>query len=383
MKVLATLHKVLVLIFVLLGISFIGVLVLLAQGYRILVVQSGSMQPAIPVGSIILVKPQSQISGSAAAPKFSSGEIITFNAGNALVSHRVVTVNEQDGEFYYRTKGDANQTEDSTAVAQSKVLGMTTLTVPVVGRFVNFVKNPAGFLLLVVIPSLFIIASEIIKLAKAWRSKPLQTENKLLLNSAVPLVVVFLAATYGFSTTFAFFSDTAATTNNAFTAAAVFVSPTPTPVPDPYIDEVVSVNGTFGHCCGDLSSDPAVAAPLVTGAPDGQFIQLSDNSVMILKFSNNKAIDLPGDDIKVYNIDALFPDSALFEVAQGPDCAAATYFSLGIFPDTSPVYLDIASTGLASVQCIKITDQVDPGSPYPLLGFDLDAIEALHSATVP
>ncbi|HEX7456681.1 MAG TPA: hypothetical protein VF303_04425 [Candidatus Nanoarchaeia archaeon] len=177
-------------------------------------------------------------------------------------------------------------------------------------------------------------------------------------------------------TTTPFFSDTETSAGNTLSVSEEF--------PDPYVDEVVDVTGTFGHCCdaGDLSSDPNVAEPLVTEAPDSppatNFIQISDNSSITLKFVDNKAVPT-GDtnpDIRIHVYDDLFPATATIEVSQD----GTTWYSLGDFPDTANVDLNIESTGLAEVKYVKLTDLVAAGDPYPTLGFDLDAVEALSSA---
>lgn len=164
------------------------------------------------------------------------------------------------------------------------------------------------------------------------------------------------------------------------------VTPTTTPNPgEPFVDAVPSVSGTFGNCCdaNNLESDQNIAASKVTGAPDSppdsDFIQISDNSVITTQFVDNKAVDGTGDDIRIHVYDALFPANALIEVSD--DCVS--YVSLGIHADTSNVDLDINGTGLTEVQCVRLTDQVAGGDPYPTLGFDLDAIEALNSIAVP
>jgi hypothetical protein len=157
---------------------------------------------------------------------------------------------------------------------------------------------------------------------------------------------------------------------------------TPTPTPDPFADAVINVTGTFGHCCDDsnLSSSAVLAATLVTGPPDSppasNFIQISDNSSVTLKFVDNKAVDGPGADVRIHTYDALFPADALIELS--PDCI--NYTSFGIHSDTSNVDLDLSDHGLSQAECIRITDQVAGGDPFPLLGFDLDAAEALNNA---
>jgi predicted ribosomally synthesized peptide with SipW-like signal peptide len=165
-------------------------------------------------------------------------------------------------------------------------------------------------------------------------------------------------------------------------------SPAPSGSPDPgepFADAVPTVNGTFGHCCdgSDLSSNPAIAATLVTGAPDSppdsDFIQISDSSSVTLQFVNNKAVNGVGADIRVYIYDALFPATALIEVSHN----CSTYVSAGLYSDTANVDIDLTTLGLTEALCVRITDQVAIGDPFPTLGFDLDAMEALNSVSVP
>ena len=66
----------------------------LILGYHPVVVLSGSMEPAFPVGSIIYYK-------ETPCDKIQAGEIITFHAGDggSLVTHRVVENRQLSGEF--------------------------------------------------------------------------------------------------------------------------------------------------------------------------------------------------------------------------------------------------------------------------------------------
>lgn len=202
------------------------------------------------------------------------------------------------------------------------------------------------------------------------------------------LVLILELGFLSFKSTYALFSDNATSSGNIFAAASVFPSPSvspsssgePTPTPDPFVDAVDSVSGTFGHCCSDLSSDPSVAAPLVTGAPDSppdtDFIQLSDNTVMVLKFVDNKAVDGTGADIKIHIYDTLFPASAKIEVSS--DGLSYTTASASV-SDLADFDIDLGPLGLTEAKFIKITDLVGD-IEFPSLGYDLDAIEALNNA---
>ena len=124
----------------------------LPGNYKIFTVQSGSMEPTIKTGSIVVVKPQSS---------YQTGDVITFSEKNnpkITTTHRVFGIN--DGGFI--TKGDANNSTDSAKVADSQIMGKTIFSVPYLGYPVSFAKTQQGLLLLVIIPAIIIIYSEIL-----------------------------------------------------------------------------------------------------------------------------------------------------------------------------------------------------------------------------
>ena len=95
------------------------------QSYTVL---TGSMEPSIPVGSLIYAKytePQT----------LAEGDVIVFNDSNASipVTHRVVENDTQTGQII--TKGDANAQEDFAPISYYDVLGKVLLHIPVLGRF--------------------------------------------------------------------------------------------------------------------------------------------------------------------------------------------------------------------------------------------------------
>lgn len=118
------------------------------------VVQSGSMAPAMPVGSLVVTLP---------AEAYRAGDIITFKqeGARAPTSHRVVSARSQDGTVYYQTKGDANEEPDNREVLHGQVLGRVALTVPYAGFILDFARQPWGFALLIGLPALVIIFDEL------------------------------------------------------------------------------------------------------------------------------------------------------------------------------------------------------------------------------
>lgn len=78
--------------------------------YQLLAVRSGSMAPALPVGSIVVVRP---IDPSTVRV----GDVLSLErAGAEPVSHRVVEIVEPGEQPVVRTKGDANAAADPGAV---------------------------------------------------------------------------------------------------------------------------------------------------------------------------------------------------------------------------------------------------------------------------
>lgn len=192
------------------------------RGYRLLVVQSGSMEPSIGVGSIVLTKPTSDFVSPVSISKFNTGDVITFQSGKALVSHRVVETESQNGAFSYKTKGDANKSSDPSLVAEKNVVGKVITSAPGIGRIVNYAKTPIGYFLMILIPSLYVIISETFVL---WKElKKTNTSISFNGNAALPLVILIFGGLYFVGGTASYFSDTATSTNNTFSAAQIFTN---------------------------------------------------------------------------------------------------------------------------------------------------------------
>jgi len=147
---------------------------------KLYTVQSGSMMPAIPVGSLVVSKP---------ADNYHVGDTITFiSEKDRLIknpkhttTHRIFEVKETETE--YVTKGDANDVPDSEPVAEDLVLGKTIFSIPLLGYPISFAKTREGLILLIVIPTTMIIYSEVLNIKK--EAKKLIQERKKRKLSAV------------------------------------------------------------------------------------------------------------------------------------------------------------------------------------------------------
>ena len=104
-------------------------------GFQIYDVISGSMEPEIPVGSVLYVKPTDLRS-------LDEGEVIAYQAADGVVAHRVVTNRKTLGEFV--TKGDANNVEDREPVPYDRVVGRVDLHLPVSGMAIALLASTVG-----------------------------------------------------------------------------------------------------------------------------------------------------------------------------------------------------------------------------------------------
>ena len=104
-------------------------------GYEIYEVVSGSMEPEIPVGSVIYVK-------EADPGDIEEKEVIVFWSGSSVVTHRVVQNRMVEGEFV--TKGDANAAEDMRAVPYSELIGRVAYHFPWAGRLMTLYTSKIG-----------------------------------------------------------------------------------------------------------------------------------------------------------------------------------------------------------------------------------------------
>lgn len=125
--------------------------------YGLFIIQSGSMEPTIRTGSVAVDKK---------ADDYKEKDIITFERAEKIITHRITKIVEQNGENLYQTKGDANNGEDLVLVRKSDVLGKVLFAIPFLGYAMAFAKTKLGIFLLIIIPALWIIGQEVVKIKK-------------------------------------------------------------------------------------------------------------------------------------------------------------------------------------------------------------------------
>ena len=152
----------LALIVVVLGGVVLGKLVPLT-GRQTIVIGGGSMEPAVPLGSAVIIKPVD-------VAALTVGDIVSLKAGpqNALYTHRIVAVIDRPDGRWVQTKGDANADQDPTLVHASAIVGRAEMVIPLAGYLIVLLSIPAGVL--------FLIGLAASLLAGAWLLESLEPE---------------------------------------------------------------------------------------------------------------------------------------------------------------------------------------------------------------
>lgn len=143
--------KVVVVLLVSLTVMLVGVRLF---GFHVFTVLSGSMEPAYPTGSLIYVKPTNP-------DELTTGDVITYLiSDNTVVTHRIAGVVPDENDptiLRFRTKGDANNTEDMMLVHENNIIGTPVFCIPYVGYVANFIQNPPGTYITVAVASLLLM----------------------------------------------------------------------------------------------------------------------------------------------------------------------------------------------------------------------------------
>jgi len=107
------------------------------SGVQPLVVRSGSMEPTIPTGSMVLTR-------LVEAARIERGDIVAVvRPDRTRVTHRVVEIHRRDDGVELTLKGDANKDPDPFPVTVREA-GRVVRTVPYVGRVMAWLASAKG-----------------------------------------------------------------------------------------------------------------------------------------------------------------------------------------------------------------------------------------------
>lgn len=109
-------------------------------GCENLAVLSGSMEPEIPVGAMIIIQEDNP-------EDLEIGDIITYRIDDStMVTHRIVNIDQKKREIV--TKGDANNTVDGTPISFTDVVGKMLFSVPLLGYLSIYIQSGYGIYLI-------------------------------------------------------------------------------------------------------------------------------------------------------------------------------------------------------------------------------------------
>ena len=131
-------------------------------GWHVSAVVSGSMEPALKTGSLVVTRPVDP-------EEIEVGDIITFIQASTdarMITHRVIDI-QKNSPIYFQTQGDNCGMPDPFTVPARNLVGEICLHIPYGGNFTEFMKTPTGFISSVVVPGILIFVMYVISV---WRA---------------------------------------------------------------------------------------------------------------------------------------------------------------------------------------------------------------------
>ena len=121
------------------------------------VVLSGSMEPEISVGDLLIIYE---------SKNYEVGDVVVYQSGRIAVTHRIVSISGDE----VITRGDANNAEDEP-ITLERIKGKVVMIIPCVGYLVNIIKTPLG--------TFSIIALAVLLLERSFRVEKEKDDQQL------------------------------------------------------------------------------------------------------------------------------------------------------------------------------------------------------------
>lgn len=119
----------------------------LVFGYTQVTVMSGSMEPVISAGDVLIIH---------AEDEYKAEDIVTFWRDDMLVTHRLIEESEQG----WITKGDYNNAVDSQLVQKDQIIGKVIAIIPYLGLVILYLRTPLGILTVIILLFILLILPE-------------------------------------------------------------------------------------------------------------------------------------------------------------------------------------------------------------------------------
>ena len=99
------------------------------------VVLSGSMEPELSVGDLLIIT---------RSDNYSVNDVVVYQDGGMAITHRIVSITDEG----VTTRGDANNTDDAP-IKLEQIKGKVVFAIPFIGYIVNATKTPIGVLCII------------------------------------------------------------------------------------------------------------------------------------------------------------------------------------------------------------------------------------------
>lgn len=113
-------------------------------GFKTYEIVSRSMEDTINKNDIIVVK-------KADKNEIDENDIISFDNGNEIITHRIVEIENINGQTLYTTKGDNNRFADDEKISFEQIEGKYVFKLSKLGYLMNFLKNRYFLIILFII----------------------------------------------------------------------------------------------------------------------------------------------------------------------------------------------------------------------------------------
>ena len=136
---------IIVLLFILAGI-LVGPRLFGCNTYAVI---SGSMEPEIPVGSIVC-------SQKVEFADLKENDVISYQvSSDTIVTHRIVSIDNEKKQVI--TKGDANNVNDANPVPSSNIIGKVVFSLPLIGYISIYMQSMLGIVIICAIVFILIL----------------------------------------------------------------------------------------------------------------------------------------------------------------------------------------------------------------------------------
>ena len=136
-------------------------------GYKPMIVLTGSMEPNIMRGDLVVVKETKD--------DLVKDDIISYRDKEGLIiTHRIVAVFYENGIAKYTTQGDANNEDDGIEITNDMVEGIYKFRIPKLGGALEYIQTPTGIIITSL--SILLVVFILISLGKAFDERELNKE---------------------------------------------------------------------------------------------------------------------------------------------------------------------------------------------------------------